>query len=417
MYKFHFRGGDFVGIVIPGVIFLANLVMIFRSQLPPSFQKGKAFSLGENGLWFLFFIIFAYVIGVVLRLLKPDFPTKWSDIIRIVERCSEKGWLIISRWATKNSNKAKRKLNSQQTQDYQDRFESQISEIDSRILGLHESFPFFRYFLERVAPNGMSEVSMHFRKNFNDLLNDVPGKPDLSPVDTSDNPIRLYLDPPKGIQKPDRKLIVRFIFLSLISLLPVLVFLIADWLHLKGVYSVNAFNRHPEVFFFIITVVTWLLFAIAKCLLGVSASWKVKNNSTGSQSNTIDHSSNMTIKTDARPMDCKHFLNYCKLVVMKKSQILSEEILFAEGFSRMVCGAFYACFYSLVVLALYKIVVFHSFFIALNHFRQNIGFDTILFALNAVLLFIITWGVRHVRVKEAITVFLSFGIVMTDKTP
>jgi hypothetical protein len=89
-------------------------------------------------------------------------------------------------------------------------------------------------------------------------------------------------------------------------------------------------------------------------------------------------------------------LNYCKLEVFNSSISLSEEILFAEGISRMTCGLVYATLFSILL------VLFKAFF---NSFNQP------LFWINLILFSVFVWGVNPLRFKEAVTIFQSYAII------
>ena len=118
------------------------------------------------------------------------------------------------------------------------------------------------------------------------------------------------------------------------------------------------------------------------------------------------------------PMDFspKDFLNYCKLTVINKSPLLGEEILFAEGLSRMFSGSFYAFMYSILILIGYQTFKYKSVLIAFQRlFGDELGPNTLLLIGNVMLLLIITWGIRHVRIKESTTIFASYCIVMDNK--
>lgn len=116
----------------------------------------------------------------------------------------------------------------------------------------------------------------------------------------------------------------------------------------------------------------------------------------------------------ACPADHFYFFNYCKLVVADKSSALREEVLFAEGLSRMVIGITYSAFLSLFAIVMKKYSDPHLHQQTILSLIGDGNAEGTLLRLNLLLSLGFVWGVHHVRVKEATTVFNSYAIVKSD---
>jgi hypothetical protein len=92
------------------------------------------------------------------------------------------------------------------------------------------------------------------------------------------------------------------------------------------------------------------------------------------------------------------FFNYLKLQVINSSSQLGEEILFAEGLSRMTCGMVYSGFYSILIISIYAIVSYASF-------------NPAHLFINIIICLIFLWGVHHIRFKEVTTVYEAYAII------
>jgi hypothetical protein len=336
--KFRIRGGDFIGIIIPGVILLSNVYLIYWkniNDLLMSIFGTNTFTLNENVIVFLIFLIIAYVVGIVLRLLSPDIPDKFSILIRLIATFNKIGIKRINGVYNNTPNSY------------------------YPLRGFYQKFPYFTWFMEYI------------RKSMPDIFKFYNN----------------YLD---FVKAPVKKNIKHTEWLTFLS--PFIVFGIVD-----SIFSIKIAFYSGIGFFTLINA--------AICLKGFSITKNINRN---------DYK-------DDYPDDktSKDFLNYCKLVVLEKSSRLGEEVLFAEGLSRMVCGSFYAIVYSITVLVLRKISELGSLKQSFINLISQPGLYSILFGINLLLLFIIIWGVHHVRVKEAMTVFSAYGIVMTvkDETP
>jgi hypothetical protein len=158
MDKFKIRGGDFIGIFIPGTILLLNIYLSF-SDLKSVFCK-QQITMSENVIIFLMFFILAYTVGVALRLLPPDLPDWLSSLMH-------------------------RKL----------------KEINKPPRGLLNRFPYFVWFMEE-ARYSMPDICNYFDK-FDNLLNpDIEKRNlkkqsferDISKKDSIDNKVVRYKD-------------------------------------------------------------------------------------------------------------------------------------------------------------------------------------------------------------------------------
>jgi len=233
MSRFQIRGGDFIGIIIPGIILLFNIYLLFYHNIESSLHSVLGITpmyLKEDILSFLIITIVAYIIGIMLRVLNPNFPDRISAIMRIIFK-------------------------------YKDPHK-----------GLRESFPYFIWFI-------------------NSALHSIP-------------------------------------------------------INKKGF---NHFVSYSDL--------------------------------------TINH---------------KIYVNYCKLFVMNKSEALGQEVLFAEGLSRMVCGISYSTLISLLLI----IVALFS-----NSVSSLINIYVLLVT-NVIMFIAITWGVRQLRVKEITTILLSYALLL-----
>jgi hypothetical protein len=333
MDKFRIRGGDFIGIIIPGVILLLNIYMIFWRSLNAFLLNvfgSCSFTINENVIVFLIFLILSYVVGVVFRLLSPDFPDKIAIRIRLIATFWKIGIKTLNR-------------------DY-----NNTVGFYYPLRGFYQDFPYFTWFMEYI------------RKSMPDIY------------DFYENNYAKYIELPK---KKSFKYIGWLLFT-----LPIIVFVTFK------------FVSTMRMAICLSTGILILSYSII-CLLGFSKTTK-----------RDDYNDPYPDKKT-----WKDFLNYCKLVVLKKSNILGEEILFAEGLSRMASGSFYAIAYSIIILIFQRISMPVSIYTSFHNFFHQAGPFSILFGINLLLLFIITWGTHHVRVKEAMTVFTAYGIVMTKK--
>jgi hypothetical protein len=103
-------------------------------------------------------------------------------------------------------------------------------------------------------------------------------------------------------------------------------------------------------------------------------------------------------------MNYKDFMNYCKLFVMHNSVSLGEEVLFAEGLSRMICGIFYSSSLSILL----------DIIAVLTGKGSSFPNFYLLFITNLVLCAIVIWGTRQIRVKEATIIFSSYGLLINQ---
>ncbi len=344
MDKFRIRSGDFIGIVIPGIILCINLIAIYWEYFLNNFKiisGEKPFDLMENGLLFLLFLILSYVIGVFLRLFSPDLPDNLSAKMRRISSVKERGITTI----IKKSNSF------------------------SPLRGYSQQFPYFNYFMEFVKPKGIPGDTIFDDTEHTQLFGNF--NIDLS-LKSKLTEMKTYIN-------------------LLIHLLPILCFIIISSFLSLGLSCM-------------ISILSFLFLYLTFIIIAKIESFKLKYDE-------FD-------KPYPPGFSSKDFINYCKLVTIKKSSSLGEEILFAEGLSRMFSGAFYACLFSIVFLSIHQIFKYKSFWICVkNLFNIEIGTYTILLISNLLLISIIIWGIRHVRAKEITTIFTSYNIVMKDKEP
>ncbi len=336
MNNFRIRSGEFVGIIIPGVILCLNLILIFWNYFIDRFKilsQEKPFDLTENGLLFILFLIVSYIFGVVLRLLSPDIPDGISGCLRSISATTQRGIKIVVKDA-------------------------------GSVFPLREyfqPFPYIKYFYEVFNLKGIPNV-----KEFEKIKNKI----DISN---------------KSLLKSYKSIIKKAINFLLFSSLTVIFLVVISKYSLKNaVQKIGIYAIAPLIFF----------------IIGLLNFIKID-----------DENREYPIKFSP-----KDFLNYCKLTVINKSPLLGEEILFAEGLSRMFSGSFYAFMYSILILIGYQTFKYKSAFIALQRlFDNEPGPNTFLLIGNAILLLMITWGIRHVRIKESSTVFASYCIVMENE--
>ena len=112
---------------------------------------------------------------------------------------------------------------------------------------------------------------------------------------------------------------------------------------------------------------------------------------------------------DFKPKD---LINCCKLKTMQLSDNLRDEVLYAEGFSRMLSGLVYAVIISLVIMVSYKLQNVSSISDIRDILGSEVGLRKWLVIVNMMLLFVSTWGVHQARVKEVCIIFESFALVV-----
>lgn len=337
MDKFKLRSSDFIGIIIPGVMLLSNLYLFFLISITPSTTLPELFktlfnnssiTFKEDIIIFIFFIIITYIIGVILRLMSPDFPDKLSILFKRLQEYIKIGFNSIT---------------------VQSKPETDNKQYP--LFGLYENFPYYNWFLAYVSK------SIPDAKNIESFLPSI-----------KDN---------DGMPEKNRRFPLRIIAIVLLVFL-----LVAPFILHAGIYRIPLFLCAYGIV---------LLLCIVFFIKG-----------------RVSRQVNEYKPFSPDRMNTKHFFNYCKLYVCKNSNILAEEVYFAEGLSRMISGCFYAVIFSLFLILSF-IFILPTF---LNITPGNSYLVQII--INICLLLPITTGVHHVRVKESTTVFNAYVVIRSD---
>jgi hypothetical protein len=104
----------------------------------------------------------------------------------------------------------------------------------------------------------------------------------------------------------------------------------------------------------------------------------------------------------------KDFVNYCKTVICMKSDSLYEEILYAEGLSRLISGMGYA----LLICALLVLIKIYFIYTQSNVHIWPYVFLCIFYLMICLFLKL---QFKRVRGKEATTVFEAYALLMKEE--
>ena len=107
---------------------------------------------------------------------------------------------------------------------------------------------------------------------------------------------------------------------------------------------------------------------------------------------------NKEFKGDRNLMKGHNFINFCKCYVQKSSNDMFEELLFCEGLVRFISG---------MCIALILCIILSVFFL-----EDKIG---LLLSVYIFLLILFIMKLRRIRIKEVLTVFVSFQITYNAK--
>jgi hypothetical protein len=340
--KFRLRLSDFIGIILPGIIFLLNIYLIFKDEL--NIYTSTIFSqnstIKEVGLFFVLIVI-SYVIGSAFRIFKTILPDYFSRKMRT---------LVIKVIIVFFKISGKSEL---------------VKNYSGLVRRYKEPFPYYIWYKEGYLNCMPTSIKSIFEKHINEMYQNVT----VSGTDLSSNKKRLYFGKDK-----------------------------------------HKSNNHEN----------------EKALFQYSYKYH-------------------------------RFINFCKIEVFNYSSLLSEEILFAEGLSRMFCGMVFATFFS-ILLAISIIVIPIGIgsidnSIPAKIFIQKkttenvlpgknekasiiidatISFDTSLInksetkgispnnqlhyilIINFVCFLIFLWGVHHLRFNEAVTIFEAYAVVKSN---
>ncbi|MBN2546579.1 MAG: hypothetical protein JXB50_12335 [Spirochaetes bacterium] len=145
MDKFKIRGGDFIGLIVPGIYLMMNIVLLFTNNISNISDFFKESHIKEDiGIFFLF-LVSSYIIGCALRLLSTDFPDRLSAQLRIYYK---KIINILKKiFLNKNKNDIK----------------------NSSLKGLKEKFPYFEWYLDTCLTGLSNSAKKFFLSIYNEF--------------------------------------------------------------------------------------------------------------------------------------------------------------------------------------------------------------------------------------------------------
>jgi hypothetical protein len=89
MNIFKIGRGDFFGIIVPGIYFIANLFYLFRDKIQTLKNINISNISSENVISYALLFVASYIVGFSLRLIKPDYIEILSKIYWTIFRSSQ----------------------------------------------------------------------------------------------------------------------------------------------------------------------------------------------------------------------------------------------------------------------------------------------------------------------------------------